>query len=94
MSERKNRKRHSPEQIIAKLREADAMLAGGGRADLQPPSPEPTLRFTGFAFLEPGGTMLRARILFESPVFRSLCCASVSSSSRAAAALGRRSPCS
>lgn len=29
MSERKNRKRHSPEQIIAKLREADAMLAGG-----------------------------------------------------------------
>lgn len=29
MSERRNRKRHSPEQIIAKLREADAMLAGG-----------------------------------------------------------------
>lgn len=29
MSERKRRKRHSPEQIIAKLREADAMLASG-----------------------------------------------------------------
>ena len=29
MSERHGRKRHSPEQIIAKLREADAMLAGG-----------------------------------------------------------------
>jgi transposase-like protein len=29
MSERRQRKRHSPEQIIAKLREADAMLAGG-----------------------------------------------------------------
>ncbi len=24
------RKRHSPEQIVAKLREADALLAGGG----------------------------------------------------------------
>lgn len=29
MSEPKKRKRHSPEQIIAKLREADAMLSGG-----------------------------------------------------------------
>lgn len=29
MSEPKKRKRHSPEQIVAKLREADAMLAGG-----------------------------------------------------------------
>lgn len=29
MSERRRRKRHSPDQIIAKLREADAMLAGG-----------------------------------------------------------------
>ena len=29
MSERKNRKRHGPEQIIAKLREAEALLAGG-----------------------------------------------------------------
>ena len=29
MSNSKKRKRHSPEQIIAKLREADAMLAGG-----------------------------------------------------------------
>jgi transposase-like protein len=29
MSEGKKRKRHSPEQVIAKLREADAMLAGG-----------------------------------------------------------------
>ena len=29
MSERQGRKRHSPEQIIAKLREADGMLAGG-----------------------------------------------------------------
>lgn len=29
MSERHGRKRHRPEQIIAKLREADAMLAGG-----------------------------------------------------------------
>lgn len=29
MSERKNRKRHGPEQIIAKLREAEAMLEGG-----------------------------------------------------------------
>lgn len=29
MSESKKRKRHSPEQIIAKLREADGMLAGG-----------------------------------------------------------------
>ena len=29
MSERHGRKRHSPEQIIAKLREADAMLATG-----------------------------------------------------------------
>jgi len=29
MSERRGRKRHSPEQIIAKLREADAMLSGG-----------------------------------------------------------------
>lgn len=29
MSERRGRKRHSPEQVIAKLREADAMLAGG-----------------------------------------------------------------
>ena len=30
MSDSKKRKRHSPEQVIAKLREADAMLAGGG----------------------------------------------------------------
>lgn len=29
MSGRVRRKRHSPERIIAKLREADAMLAGG-----------------------------------------------------------------
>jgi len=29
MTERHGRKRHSPEQIIAKLREADAMLATG-----------------------------------------------------------------
>ena len=29
MSERRRRKRHSPEQIIAKLREADVMLTGG-----------------------------------------------------------------
>ena len=29
MTERHGRKRHSPEQIIVKLREADAMLAGG-----------------------------------------------------------------
>lgn len=29
MTERRGRKRHSPEQIIAKLREADAMLASG-----------------------------------------------------------------
>ncbi len=29
MSERPRRKRHSPEQIIAKLREADAMLTAG-----------------------------------------------------------------
>jgi transposase-like protein len=29
MSEGKKRKRHTPEQVIAKLREADAMLAGG-----------------------------------------------------------------
>ena len=29
MSEPRKRKRHSPEQVIAKLREADAMLAGG-----------------------------------------------------------------
>ena len=29
MSEGKRRKRHSPEQVIAKLREADAMLASG-----------------------------------------------------------------
>jgi transposase-like protein len=29
MSERKNHKRHSPEQIIAKLRDLEAMLAGG-----------------------------------------------------------------
>ena len=29
MSGAKKRKRHSPEQIIEKLREADAMLAGG-----------------------------------------------------------------
>ena len=29
MSNPKKRKRHSPEQIIVKLREADAMLAGG-----------------------------------------------------------------
>ena len=29
MSERHGRKRHSPEQIIARLREADAMLASG-----------------------------------------------------------------
>ena len=31
MNERRHRKRHSPEQIIAKLREADAMLATGSR---------------------------------------------------------------
>ncbi len=29
MSERRRRKRHSPEQIIAKLREADVMLTSG-----------------------------------------------------------------
>jgi transposase-like protein len=29
MTERHRRKRHGPEQIIAKLREADAMLSGG-----------------------------------------------------------------
>ena len=29
MTERRGRKRHSPEQIIAKLREADAMLGSG-----------------------------------------------------------------
>ena len=29
MSEPKKRKRHTPEQVIAKLREADAMLSGG-----------------------------------------------------------------
>lgn len=29
MSDSKKRKRHSPEQVIAKLREADGMLAGG-----------------------------------------------------------------
>ena len=29
MSDSKKRKRHSPEQVIAKLREADAMLAAG-----------------------------------------------------------------
>jgi len=29
MSERRQPKRHGPEQIIAKLREADAMLTGG-----------------------------------------------------------------
>lgn len=29
MSERHGRKRHNPEQVIAKLREADAMLSGG-----------------------------------------------------------------
>lgn len=29
MSNSKKRKRHNPEQIIVKLREADAMLAGG-----------------------------------------------------------------
>ena len=29
MTERHGRKRHSPEQIIAKLRESDAMLASG-----------------------------------------------------------------
>ena len=29
MTERRGRKRHSPEQVIAKLREADAMLATG-----------------------------------------------------------------
>jgi transposase-like protein len=29
MGERRRRKRHSPEQIIAKLREADVMLTGG-----------------------------------------------------------------
>ena len=29
MSEGKKRKRHTPEQVIAKLREADAMLSGG-----------------------------------------------------------------
>jgi len=29
MSDSKKRKRHGPEQIIVKLREADAMLAGG-----------------------------------------------------------------
>jgi hypothetical protein len=30
---RKRRKRHTPEQIIAKLREADAMKAGGAGGD-------------------------------------------------------------
>ena len=29
MSERQGRKRHGPDQVIAKLREADAMLAAG-----------------------------------------------------------------
>ena len=29
MSEPRKRKRHTPEQVIAKLREADALLAGG-----------------------------------------------------------------
>jgi transposase-like protein len=29
MTERRGRKRHSPEQVITKLREADAMLATG-----------------------------------------------------------------
>ena len=29
MTERRGRKRHSPEQIIARLREADAVLASG-----------------------------------------------------------------
>ena len=29
MSDSKKRKRHSPEQVITKLREADAMLGGG-----------------------------------------------------------------
>ena len=29
MTERRGRKRHSPEQVITKLREADAMLASG-----------------------------------------------------------------
>ena len=29
MTERRGRKRHSPEQIIAKLRESDAMLGSG-----------------------------------------------------------------
>jgi transposase-like protein len=29
MSDSKKRKRHRPEQVIVKLREADAMLAGG-----------------------------------------------------------------
>lgn len=29
MSDSKKRKRHSPEQVIAKLREADALLAAG-----------------------------------------------------------------
>jgi len=29
MSDGKKRKRHTPEQVIAKLREADAMLSGG-----------------------------------------------------------------
>lgn len=30
MSDSRKRKRHSPEQIIAKLREADTMVASGG----------------------------------------------------------------
>lgn len=32
MSSSTKRKRHTPEQIIARLREAEAMLAGGKRA--------------------------------------------------------------
>jgi len=34
MSERKRRKRHTPEQVIAKLREADAMLSAGALTGL------------------------------------------------------------
>jgi hypothetical protein len=39
MSERQGRKRHSPEQIIGKLREADALLGGG--ASIGQPSRRP-----------------------------------------------------
>jgi hypothetical protein len=31
MSEKRRRKRHSPEQIVRKLRDAEAMLNSGGR---------------------------------------------------------------